>query len=40
MYSREEMGELWQYVVEGAKKIMLGEPTNIGTFDEYIENLK
>jgi hypothetical protein len=35
----EDMGRLWQYVVDGAKKLMLGIPTNIGTFDEYIANL-
>lgn len=40
MYSEEDMGNLWQYVVDGAKELMLGNRKTIGGFSEYINNLK
>jgi hypothetical protein len=40
MYSEEDMDNLWQYVVDGAKEIMLGNKKSIGGFEEYIEQFK
>lgn len=39
-YTEDDMGKLWQHVVDGAKEIMLGGQGNIGTFNEYMKSIK
>jgi len=39
-WTDEDMARLWQYVVDGAKNLMLGITANIGTFEEYMESIK
>jgi hypothetical protein len=38
-YTEEDMGKLWQYVVGGAKSILLGNEVTIGKFEDYINSL-
>jgi hypothetical protein len=38
-YTEEDMGKLWQYVVDGAKSILLGNEVTIGKFEDYINSL-
>ena len=39
-YSKEDMGNLWQFIVNGAKEIMLSGSTSVGSFEDYIKSLK
>lgn len=38
-YTEEDMGKLWQYVIDGAKSILLGNVVTIGKFEDYINSL-
>jgi hypothetical protein len=38
-FTEVDMADLWMHVVNGAKEIMLGGNSNIGTFQEYIDKL-
>ena len=38
-YTEEDMGKLWQYVIDGAKSILLGNGVTIGNFEDYINSL-
>jgi hypothetical protein len=38
-YTEEDMGNLWQYVVDSAKSILLGNSVTIGGFEDYINSL-
>ena len=38
-YSKEDMSNLWQYIVDGAKQILLEGITNVGSFEDYIKSI-
>ena len=38
-YTEEDMGKLWQHVIDGAKSILLGNVVTIGKFEDYINSL-
>lgn len=38
-YTEEDMSNLWQYVIDGAKSILLGNVVTIGKFEDYINSL-
>ena len=38
-YSEKDMSNLWQYIVEGAKDILISGTTTISSFEDYIQSL-
>lgn len=39
VYSYKDMAMLWQFVVEGAKELMLSGGTSVGSFEDYMKQV-
>ena len=39
-FSLEDMANLWQFIVDGAKQLMLSGTTEVSSFDDYIKSLQ
>ena len=38
-FSEEDMSNLWQYIVDGAKEILISGTTSVSSFEDYIQSL-